>query len=92
MMSKKALDATAAADEALDPTVADAAGDAAKEGGGCPVCGAAFTAADVISILPAEAEREGKRRCNIIYTIISGRTTTMLAALIVTLVLFDGAR
>jgi hypothetical protein len=71
MMSKKALDATAAAAEGHEATAADAAGDVAhsdqaKASGGCPVCGAAFSAADVIQILPAEAEREGKRRWDVI--------------------------
>jgi hypothetical protein len=89
MMSKKALDATATADEPVDATAAAAApADQAKEGGGCPVCGAAFSAADVISILPAEAEREAKRR----YSVMSCRATTKLAVLLVAPpVISDGA-
>jgi hypothetical protein len=63
MMSKKALDATR--DSSATPAhdaAADA--DAATPGAGnCPVCSAAFTAADVVPILPSEADREARRRC-----------------------------
>jgi hypothetical protein len=67
MMSKKALDATAATSVSAAAAPADAAAaaphpDESSESGGCPVCGTAFTPADVILILPPEAERESRRR------------------------------
>ncbi len=67
MMSKKALDATAdAPDSASSVGGAAAAGDHIEVktagSGSCPVCGMAFAAADIIPILPAEADRELRRR------------------------------
>ena len=69
MLSKKALDATTdAPDAAADGGGAAADADADQGhvkgagGGSCPVCGVAFAAADIIPILPAEADREIRRR------------------------------
>ncbi len=69
MLSKKALDATTDAPDAAadgDSAVAASDGDQGHMktagGGSCPVCGVAFAAADIIPILPAEADREIRRR------------------------------
>ncbi len=70
MMSKKALDATADAPDAAPPAALLGGAAAAADhievktagSGSCPVCGAAFAAADIIPILPAEADRELRRR------------------------------
>ena len=71
MMSKKALDATADEPDASAAvaTTSTAAADSADQGeatllggGSCPVCSAVISAADVIPILPSEADRETRRR------------------------------